>query len=183
MTHPDYQARAELYLGSDRNNAAAQGPRSFRTAAQALRFALEEAAPVSLHFATLHIGAAVFSGAELTWLYRSPDYPLPRRPQGNSRPGLLRCPFDNEEEPTMEKFNYQAMAELYPSRRYAKSQRTQYRRFDNAAEAIRCVIEDMPAKGLAGSFLEVNERRFEGDAIRALYDAAEYPLERLKIAA
>ena len=83
----------------------------------------------------------------------------------------------------MEKFNYDAMAELYPSRRFAKSQMTQYRRFTTAAEAIRHVVEVMPATWLAGSFLEVNEQRFEGTAIRKLYDAADYPLERLKIAA
>jgi hypothetical protein len=83
----------------------------------------------------------------------------------------------------MPKFNYTASAELYPSRRFAKSQTTQYRRFPTAAEAIRFVIEEMPAKWLPGSYLEVNERRFEGDAIRALYEAPEYPLTRSLVAA
>ena len=83
----------------------------------------------------------------------------------------------------MEKFNYNAMAELFPSRRYAKTQQTQYRRFPNAAEAIRYIIEELPSNGRAGSFLEVNEKRFEGDAIRALYDAPDYPLAKAKIAA
>jgi hypothetical protein len=78
----------------------------------------------------------------------------------------------------MPNIDYTAMAELYPSRRYAKSQTTQYRRFATAAEAIRYVIEEMPAAWLAGSYLEVNERRFEGAAIRSLYDAPEYPLAR-----
>ena len=36
----------------------------------------------------------------------------------------------------------------------------------------------MPAKWLAGSFLEVDEKRYEGDAIRALYESADYPLAR-----
>jgi hypothetical protein len=83
----------------------------------------------------------------------------------------------------MNKFDYNAMAELYPSRRYAKSQRTQYRRFATAAEAIRFIIEEVPSDALAGSFLEVNEKRFEGEAIRALYDAPGYPLVRQEIAA
>jgi hypothetical protein len=83
----------------------------------------------------------------------------------------------------MPKFEYDAMAELYPSRRFAKSQTTQYRRFPTAAEAIRYIVEEMPAKWLAGSFLEVNEQRFEGEAIRALYDAADYPLPREMVAA
>jgi hypothetical protein len=83
----------------------------------------------------------------------------------------------------MPKFNYSAMAELYPSRRFAKSQTTQYRRFSTAAEAIQYVVEEMPEKWLAGSYLEVNEQRFEGAAIRALYDAEDYPLARQTVAA
>ncbi len=83
----------------------------------------------------------------------------------------------------MPKFDYAAMAELYPSRRYAKSQTTQYRRFSTAAEAIQYIVEEMPAKWLAGSYLEVNEQRFEGAAIRTLYDAEDYPLARETVAA
>ena len=78
----------------------------------------------------------------------------------------------------MPAINYASMAELYPSRRFAKSQTTQYRRFANAAEAVRYAIEDMPAKWLAGSYLEIDEQRFEGEAIRALYESAEFPLTR-----
>ncbi len=83
----------------------------------------------------------------------------------------------------MPKFEYSAMAELYPSRRYAKSQTTQYRRFPTAAEAIRYIVEEMPTTWLAGTYLEVNEQRFEGAAIRALYEADEYPLARDSVAA
>lgn len=79
MTYPDFHARAELYLGSDWHTAAAQGARSFATAAQAIRFALEEAAPVSLRGAKLLIGDASFERDELAELYRSPDFPLPRK--------------------------------------------------------------------------------------------------------
>ena len=83
----------------------------------------------------------------------------------------------------MDNFDYSAMAELYPSRRYAKSSQAKYRRFSSAAEAIRYVIEEMPATWLTGSYLEVNEKRFEGEIIRALYDAAAYPLPRADVAA
>ena len=79
MTHLNYQAPAELYLGSDQQTAFAQGPRSFRTAAQAIRFAIEEAAPVSLRGARLVIGTESFSGDDLLRLHRSPDFPLPRK--------------------------------------------------------------------------------------------------------
>lgn len=83
----------------------------------------------------------------------------------------------------MPAFDYDAMAELYPSRRYAKSQQTQYRRFSKASEAIRYIVEEMPASWLAGSYLEVDEQRFEGAAIRMLYDAESYPLPREAVAA
>lgn len=83
----------------------------------------------------------------------------------------------------MPKFNYDASAELFPSRRYAKSQRARFQRFDRAADAVRYVVEEMPSAWLNGTVLEVDEQRFEGTAIKSLYDAAEYPLARLKRAA
>lgn len=79
----------------------------------------------------------------------------------------------------MENFDYSASAELYPSRRYAKTQQARYRRVSSAADAIRYVIEEMPGNQLAGTFLEVNDLRLEGNALRSLYDAPNYPLERL----
>ena len=66
MTYPDYLARAELYLGSDHHTAITQGARSFATAAQAIRFAFEEAAPVSLRGAMLEIEGTTFAG-DLEW--------------------------------------------------------------------------------------------------------------------
>lgn len=80
MTHQDYlAAEAELYLGTDFKSAAAQGPRGFRTAAKALRFAIEEAAPVSLRGARLRIGTRSFGRDEMLSLYRSRHYPLARK--------------------------------------------------------------------------------------------------------
>lgn len=83
----------------------------------------------------------------------------------------------------MENFSYTASAELYPSRRYAKSARDQYRRFKTAAEAIQYIVEDRPAAWLIGTFLEVDGRRYDGNAIRALYEADGYPLPRQQSAA
>jgi hypothetical protein len=83
----------------------------------------------------------------------------------------------------MADIDYEASAELFPSRRYAKTARQQYRRFATAAAAIQFMIEDMPSPALAGSFLEVEDRRYEGGAIRALYDAETYPLRRQAAAA
>ena len=92
MIHFDFQAPAELYLGSDRYSAAAQGPRTFRTAAQALRFALEEAAPVSLKGASLQIGEERRSTDEMVGLYRSPSYPFPRKKPHRFEPTYARGP-------------------------------------------------------------------------------------------
>ena len=83
----------------------------------------------------------------------------------------------------MADFDYGASAELYPSRRYAKSAREQYRRFRTAAVAIQYIMEDVPGTWLIGSYLEVNERRYDGEAIRRLYESASYPLARQRAAA
>jgi hypothetical protein len=92
MTHIDFNARAELYLGSDRNTALEQGPRMFRTMAQALRFAFEQAAPVSLRGASLQAGGQTYSTEELPKLYRSPDYPFARKQDASPR-RRRRLPF------------------------------------------------------------------------------------------
>lgn len=77
----------------------------------------------------------------------------------------------------MPAIDYSTPAELFPSRRYAKSL-ARYRRFPNAAEAVRYIIEEQPASWLVGSTLDVDGARFEGKAIRALYEADGYPLKR-----
>ena len=79
MTNQDFTAAAELYLGSSRHSARAQGPRAFGSAAKALRFAIEEAAPVSLHGARLHVGDKSFARADMLALYNSRRYPLARK--------------------------------------------------------------------------------------------------------
>ena len=83
----------------------------------------------------------------------------------------------------MQKFNYDASAELFPSRRYAKTQSARFQRFDRAADAVRYVVEVMPPAWLNGTILEVDEHRYDGKDIQALYDAPDYPLEREKAAA
>lgn len=75
--------------------------------------------------------------------------------------------------------DYAARAEVFVAKRYAKSAVAQYKRFSSASEAIRYCIEELPEQALSGSYLEVEERRFEGQAIRALYIADSYPLPRL----
>lgn len=76
----------------------------------------------------------------------------------------------------MEKFNYDAPAELFPSRNRKIVNKIKYRRFDRAADAIRFAVEELPEPLLLGAFIEINEARLGHKDIRALYDSADYPL-------
>ena len=76
-------------------------------------------------------------------------------------------------------FDFGVEADLFPSRgRNSRRQIIRYRRFAHAAEAIRFAIEELPAEVLAGTYLQVDEARFDRHAIRRLYDCADYPLAR-----
>jgi hypothetical protein len=79
----------------------------------------------------------------------------------------------------MTQFDYNAAAELFPTRRrMPRRQPLGYKRFDHAAHAIRFAIEVLPAELLSGAYLEVEEERFNSDQIRGLYERSDYPLPR-----
>jgi hypothetical protein len=82
-------------------------------------------------------------------------------------------------EQAMIEFDYDAAAELFPSRKQKSRRRPiGYRRFGHAADAIRFAIEELPPDCLLGAYLEVDEERYNNQAIRRLYDSVDYPLTR-----
>ena len=79
----------------------------------------------------------------------------------------------------MSEFDYNAAAELFATRKQLpRRQPFGYKRFEQAADAIRFAIEELPPESLLGAFLEVDERRYSSDDIRRLYESTEYPLVR-----
>ena len=78
----------------------------------------------------------------------------------------------------MSKFDYAAPAGLFPAPTRKAKKGGKYRRFDTAADAIRFVVEELPAPMVSGTVLETENERVAGDAIRGLYDSEDYPLKR-----
>jgi len=75
----------------------------------------------------------------------------------------------------MATIDFSASAELFPARSWkAKSLGIRYKRFDEAAEAVRYAIEELPPECLLGTYLEVDEERFDSRGIRRLYESAEF---------
>src|SRR3981081_1484035 len=73
---------------------------------------------------------------------------------------VLQPEFQLEHE--MSYFDYGAAAELFPNRQKSRTMGAgPYMRFAAAAESVRYAIEVLPAKLLLGTFLEVNEERFD----------------------
>jgi len=79
----------------------------------------------------------------------------------------------------MNKFDYNAPAELFPSRNRKIASRVKYRRFDTAADAIRFAVEELPEPLLLGATIEIDEERFGHKDIRALYESEDYPLKKV----
>jgi hypothetical protein len=78
----------------------------------------------------------------------------------------------------MDKFDFNAPAELFPSRNRKIANKIKYRRFDRAADAIRFAVEELPEPLLLGAYIEIDEARLGHKVIRELYDSAEYPLSK-----
>jgi hypothetical protein len=90
---------------------------------------------------------------------------------------------DLDEVREAELFDYSTEAELFSAGKSQKSRRQQlgYRRFARAADAIRFAMEELPVQLLVGTYLEVDEERYEFKEIRRLYESADYPLARRSV--
>src|SRR5262249_11215490 len=75
-------------------------------------------------------------------------------------------------------FDYNAPADLYPSRSRKGNRPAGFRRFETAAEAVRYAVEEMSSEFFAGTILECDETRHDISAILELYRSADYPLPR-----
>jgi hypothetical protein len=76
----DYGVAAELFMA--RRKGGARQPLSYRrfaTAAEAIRFAIEELPAVRALGAWMQVGDERFDGDDIQRLYESDDYPLQRR--------------------------------------------------------------------------------------------------------
>lgn len=79
----------------------------------------------------------------------------------------------------MAEFDYSATAELFATgKRPSRYRPFAYKRFTQAADAIRFAMEELPPEYLAGVCLEVDEQRYGGDDMRRLYESEGYPLDR-----
>jgi hypothetical protein len=78
----------------------------------------------------------------------------------------------------MNAFDYSAPAELFPSRNRKVANKVKYRRFDEAAEAIRFAVEELPEPLFLGAYIQIDEDRLGHKEIRALYESERYPLKK-----
>ena len=80
MTTFDYDAAAELYASTTSNSRKprAMAYRRFQTAAEALRYAIEELPAPFLNGTVLEVGEERYGAALIRALYDNPAYPLPR---------------------------------------------------------------------------------------------------------
>ncbi len=79
----------------------------------------------------------------------------------------------------MNTFSYSTSAELFPAAvRKKRRGAFTYRRFETAADAIRFAMEELPKETLTGTYMQVDEARFDHSGIRSLYQSESFPLPR-----
>jgi hypothetical protein len=76
----DYRVPAELFMAKRKGGARQPlGYRRFATAAEAIRFAVEDYPAIRTLGAWMQVGDERFDGEDIHRLYESSDYPLGRR--------------------------------------------------------------------------------------------------------
>ena len=79
------------------------------------------------------------------------------------------------------KFDYASPAELFMAKRKGGTrQPLGYRRFSNAAEAIRFAVEDLPSVRTLGAWMQIGDERFDVDDIQRLYESSDFPKKKKK---
>lgn len=85
----DYTAVAELFPTPDRNRRFKRRSgcsRCFDTAAEAIRYAMEDLEPALLEDSFMEVGESLYNGVGIRNLYARETYPLERRAQCATRP-------------------------------------------------------------------------------------------------
>jgi len=76
----DYSLPAEVFMGKRKRSSRQRlGYRRFATAADAIRFAVEDFPAMRTLGAWMQVGDERFDSEEIYRLYQRADYPLPRR--------------------------------------------------------------------------------------------------------
>jgi hypothetical protein len=79
MSGFDYDAPAELFSARSRNGRRPVGYRRFRTAAEAIQYAVEQMPAEFLDGTVLESGDERSDGSRIRSLYASKDFPLARK--------------------------------------------------------------------------------------------------------
>lgn len=79
MTNIDYATPSELFPSRSRRSRRPVGYKRFPSAAEAIRYAMEDLPPDLLLGASLEIEDERFDGDGIRELYESEEFPLPRK--------------------------------------------------------------------------------------------------------